>query len=443
MKKALVLFCMLAMLIVGSDVFAGSIDYLTNQSPEYMMSFTRTAATDSADIANYNPAGTVFMAKNGLYLNAGVQYLMKPYEQTAGGTTYEQDEPSIIPNFYAVYKQDDWAAFFSFTVPAGGGKLKWDDGDATTAALIAKTAAGAAALAGGTGATTINSQSIEAESMYFGLTLGGAYKINNMISVSLAGRYIISQRAAKASANFAMDAVGAVPGNESTVVIDSDFEYEAQGFGGIIGVDIRPIEGLTIGLRYETVTKLEYEYTMNTRSATVSGPVPAVNTGVQNSLLTTLAGLDKDGQKLQYDLPALLSVGAEYVVMPGLTVGVTGVYYFIKQADWEGAEDNFENGWEAAISVAYQVMPDLKVSAGFNWTESGAQEDAIVPENPSLDSWSVGLGAMYNVMPDLTLTLAGSRTQYVTDEFGEGAAEIEYKKVVWNMAFGVQYRMDM
>lgn len=252
MKKALVLLCMLAIVLSGATVFAGSIDYLTNQSAAYMMTFARTAATDDADIANYNPAGTVFMAQNGLYISGSVQYLIKPYEMEFMGETYEQSEPSIIPNLYMVYKADDWAAFFSVTIPAGGGSLKWDDGSATTAGLIAQTigkaratVAATPALGGaanvGTGANTISTQSIEASSMYVGLTLGGAYKVNDMFSFSLAGRYIISQRSAKAAADFTADLVLSAAGQETSFSVESDYEYEAQGFGGIIGVDVRPI----------------------------------------------------------------------------------------------------------------------------------------------------------------------------------------------------------
>ncbi len=452
MKKALVLLCMLAIVLSGATVFAGSIDYLTNQSAAYMMTFARTAATDDADIANYNPAGTVFMAQNGLYISGSVQYLIKPYEMEYMGETYEQSEPSIVPNLYAVYKADDWAAFFSFTIPAGGGSLKWDDGSATTAGLIAKTVATAKATGGGTGATTINSQSIEASSMYMGLTLGGAYKVNDMFSFSLAGRYIISQRSAKAAANFTADLVNdAAPGGvgvgSTTVDIESDYEYEAQGFGGIIGIDVRPMQGLTIGLRYETVTQLEYEYTMNERKATVTGePAMVASATFQPGLISTLASLDKDGQKLRYDLPALLALGVQYTVMPGLDVMAGGVYYFLKQADMEGAEDNYDNGWEVSIGATYMVMPELKVGAGFNYTVSGVDPEYYANvENPNLDSWTVGLGAIYTAMPDLNITLAGSRTQYLTETKAgtTSATDVELKKVVWNFALGAQYRIAL
>lgn len=205
---------------------------------------------------------------------------------------------------------------------------------------------------------------------------------------------------------------------------------------------------MTIGLRYETVTQLEYEYTTNTRQANVTtftgGETFA--SGLSTALLTQLAGLDKDGGKLRYDLPALLALGVQYTVMPGLDVMAGGVYYFLKQADMEGAEDNYDNGWEVSVGATYMVMPELKVGAGFNYTVTGVDPEYYANvENPNLDSWTVGLGATYTAMPDLNITLAGSRTQYLTETKAgtTSATDIELKKVIWNIALGAQYRIAL
>jgi long-chain fatty acid transport protein len=444
MKKILPVLCLLGILFSSTLACAGSIDYLSNQSAEYLMTFSRNAATDSADIASYNPAGIVFLPKNGLYLNASGQYIFKPYEQTYRGETYKQDEPTILPNLYAVYKQDAWAAFFAATVPAGGGRIKWKDGTATTAGLILQTAGLAAGEGGGTGATTINSQDLEASSWYVGLTPGVAYKVNEWISLALSGRYIIAKRSASAFADFTMDAVGAVPVNETSVVIDSDFDYTARGWGGIAGIDVRPMEELMLGVRYETATRLDFKYSVNSRSATVAGPVPLLNQTVSSGLLANLSSLDKDGQEHRYDLPALLGLGANYTLKPGLDVMSSFNYYFIKNADWEWVS-GYHNGWELSLGGTFMVMPELKVGAGYLYTVSGETESTpFKAENPHLDSWTVGLGGAHAALPNFDVTLAGARTQYLTDSNNEGTAdEIRFKKVVYGIALGVQYRFDL
>lgn len=444
MKRILPVFCVFGILFSSTLAFAGSIDYLSNQSAEYLMTFSRNAATDSADIASYNPAGIVFLPQNGLYLNTSAQYLFKPYNQTYRGQTYRQDEPTIIPNLFTVYNQDKWAAFFAATVTAGGGKIKWKEGNATTAGLILQTAGTAAVSGGGTGATTINSQSLEAYSRYIGLAPGVAYKFNDMISMAVSGRYIKADRYARAFADFTMDAIGPVPGNETSVVVDSNFDYNARGFGGILGIDIKPMEKMMLGLRYETVTKLDFKYSVSSRSAAVTGPVAALNNTLSNGLLATLASLDKDGQEIRYDLPAVLGLGANYTVMPGLDVMSGLNYYFIKNADWEGV-NGYHNGWEISLGATYKVVPDLKVGVGYLNTVSGETDSTpYVAENPHLDSWTGGLGFIYTATPNFDVTLAGSRTQYRTDSNNGGTAdEVEFKKVVYNIAAGVQYRFDM
>ena len=150
--KKFSLMLVLAVMMTSSAVFAGSIDYLVNESAKFLMTFTRNASTEaSADIANYNPAGTAFLAP-GLYLDLSNQFLMKPYKQDYTVTTahtmlpsstyadesVEQSEPTLLlPNFYAVYNFGELgpgklAAYLHAGIPAGGGTLKWDDGTAGT-----------------------------------------------------------------------------------------------------------------------------------------------------------------------------------------------------------------------------------------------------------------------------------------------------------------------
>jgi hypothetical protein len=70
----------LCALFSASGLFAGSLDYLSNQSARYAMTFSRNAATDAADIVAYNPAGTALLPQ-GLSIDISNQTLIKPYEQ--------------------------------------------------------------------------------------------------------------------------------------------------------------------------------------------------------------------------------------------------------------------------------------------------------------------------------------------------------------------------
>lgn len=81
MKKRSMLFAIAVLAAVcTTEVYAGSIDYLSNQSAEYIRTFSRNASTD-ADAVHYNPAGTAFM-KDGIYFYLSNQTVLKEYTST-------------------------------------------------------------------------------------------------------------------------------------------------------------------------------------------------------------------------------------------------------------------------------------------------------------------------------------------------------------------------
>ena len=135
MKKILVVLCVAGFIVsLASPLMAGGIVNKQNLSSEYLRTISRNAATDAADVTVYNPAGVMKM-EDGIYGNLGLFYASKKYNNEIGGTDYDSDEPSLIPGLFALYKQDKWAGFFAFTIPGGGGKVDYKDGDATTLGL--------------------------------------------------------------------------------------------------------------------------------------------------------------------------------------------------------------------------------------------------------------------------------------------------------------------
>ena len=66
----------MGMACLAPSLWAGSIINKTNLSADFIRTLNRNAATDMADAAVYNPAGTAMM-KDGLYLKADAIYLWK------------------------------------------------------------------------------------------------------------------------------------------------------------------------------------------------------------------------------------------------------------------------------------------------------------------------------------------------------------------------------
>ncbi|CAB5127973.1 hypothetical protein D3OALGA1CA_3036 [Olavius algarvensis associated proteobacterium Delta 3] len=177
MKRVGIIFCALLLILsVPSVLLAGGYVNKSNLSVEYLRTLNRQAATDYADIVEFNPAGTVKL-KDGFTLNLSFQDQMLKVKNTSnpGGTEYESDKPQYIPALYAVYKKNQWAGFFGFNVPLGGGSVEFDQGNATTLRGGAGIAANVLAATGQV--TTISDMKLEAQSFGLGFTLGGAYQI--------------------------------------------------------------------------------------------------------------------------------------------------------------------------------------------------------------------------------------------------------------------------
>ncbi|UCG65036.1 MAG: outer membrane protein transport protein [Deltaproteobacteria bacterium] len=395
-----------------SSVSAGGIDNKQNFSAEYLRTFSRNAATDAADVVAYNPAG-VMKLEDGGYVNLAIFYALKDYSNTIQGVEYESDEPSIIPGLFGVYKTEKWAAFAAFTIPAGGGKVEYDRGSATTFSLASQIIAGS-----GGAFNAIYNQRLEANSYYYGYTLGGAYEVNEMVSVSLGVRYIDATKEAKGSVSLGSP----LPALDGTIV-DLEYEETADGWGGFAGVNITPTEEWNIGIRFETNTKLDFETKVKTQTL----PAP---------LLT-------QGEKLRRDLPGLLGVGVGYTITPKILVEASYTYYLEKNATWEDRattprdESKGGDSYDLGIALTYTFNPQLKGSVGYMLTDTGINPDDMLPEAAELDAQTVCGGILYEVIPGLNLNFALQHTFY---EEGRTSTGIIYKKDITGLGFGIQYK---
>ena len=395
------LFVIGSIFSITSVLFAGGIDNKHNYSTEYIRTLNRNAATDSADAVVYNPAGVVKM-KDGLYVNLSAQEALKDYWHTISGIDYESDTPSFIPGLFGLYKQDKWAAFAAFTIPAGGGKVEYDQGSATTVAI------GKGIIAGSGGFySNIRNQCLKADSIYFGYTFGGAYAINDMVSVSLGARYIDSQKEAKGSVTVA----GLAPDLTAQV----DYEQTASGWGGIVGINLVPNKEFNIGIRYETSTNLDFE------------------TKVKRDDI----GILTNGAKERRDLPALLGLGAAYNISPNVKVEANFTYYINEKANWNGDEDKVDNSYDLGMALEYIFSPRLKGSFGYMYTKAGINPDDMTPEAPELDAHSIGGGFCYEATPDLNLNFGIMRAFYCEDTTSTG---MSLNKKVLIISAGIQYK---
>ena len=402
--------------VLISTAYAGAIDNKTNWSAEYIRTLNRNAATDYADIAAYNPAGTVKL-NQGFIINGSMQFLSKKYENNIGSTTLDSDEPSYIPGIFGVYNRGKWSLYGAFSNYGGGGKVDFSQGSLTTYAVqlfLIGMSGGALAAPG--------PQQLTAEQRYLGYTFGGAYSINDMFSLSLGIRYIDSYREAQGSATV-LDA-----NLNPALPVRLNFEEEGTGWGGILGANIAPNDKLNIGIRYEFRTKIDLEAKVIEDTA---------------NLLPPLLGI-VDGQKRPRDLPAILGLGVAYHLTPKLRTEVNLTYYFNEDADWGGFEKGVDNGYDIGITFQYMFTDKITGSVGYMFTKLGVDPPDMLPENPELDADTIGVGIAYAFNEKLHANFSIGNSFYREESFVTAPPlppiPVQYEKNVFFTALGVEYR---
>ena len=406
---------------MAAPAFGGGIDNKQNFSAAYAGSLSRNAATDGADVAAYNPGGLT-MLENGFHLAVDLQPFTFDYDHNYNGETKTATPYLVAPTAFGVYKSDDWAFWGAFTINGGGGETYYKEGNIITEGIGNALSAGAFAAAGLPGGGTLINESAYAESFDYTLTTGAAYKINDIFSVAAGVRYILTDKNVD------------IHGDYSGTHIAGKYSQEADGFGGIFGINIHPSDTINIGIRYETQVNLDWE--TDTSEANAAG----------KALLTVFDRID--GQSYARDLPAVLALGLEWKIRPNLTIKPSYSLYFEKDADWGSQNDAVDgNSYDLALAVQYDINEKWSVSTGYMFIDVDMQPEnfgIIEQMNPPLDCHAVALGARYKFDERLTLTF-GLTGYFYGDETApanpaKGLPEVTYGKTLYQAGIGIQYR---
>lgn len=452
MKKLALIVIGLGVFLVGTpDLWAGGADNKTNWSAEYVRTLNRNAATDSADIVMYNPAGVMKMA-DGLYFNVSAHELLKDYNNEINGKDFDQDEPSTVPGVFSVYRKERWAGFFGASNVLGGGEVDFKDGNATTGLVGFSIIQGANAkllpaltnpplsevIAGQDPRTflysSIKSQDLWAEQVGPGMTLGGAYQLNDEFSVALAARYVDTTRKMKGTIT-----VGAAqlldPGTGTPVNGDITgkvrFKEEASGWGYLLGLNYAPNDAWNFGFRYESQVKLDFDQSI----------------GEDNLNILPALGVT-DGGERRRNLPGIFGLGASCQVLPQLRIEGNMTYYaneFAHFSDIPGTprdESAVDDGYEFGLMAEYLFTDSLVGSLGYLYTITGVDEAKdMTPELPELDSHAVGTGVAWTARENLVFNFGIGHVFYKDASFtSTTGARITYEKEITMFGVGVQYK---
>jgi len=205
-----------------------------------------------------------------------------------------------------------------------------------------------------------------------------------------------------------------------------DVKQTGSGFTPILSLNLKPSDTLNIGIRYEFNTKLE----------------------LTNDSAVDDTGMFPDGYTFRNDIPAILSFGLEYTVMPKLRLMISLNTFFDKQANWNGAEKLVDsNSYDMGVGFEYDITETFLISAGYLYTNVGVKDAYQGDFSHELDSNTIGLGGRIMMTPKISLDFGGLYTKYTDasrswqiDDYPLAFQET-YQRTSWGFSIGIGFHL--
>ena len=451
---------------VSSVTFAGGLLTNTNQN----VAFLRNPARDGAigiDGVYSNPAGVAFLPE-GFHVSLNFQSAYQTREVTStfapfangvgnGGASsklFKGDAKApVVPSLQAAYNRGRWSYSFNFAIGGGGGKCTFEDG-------LGSFESQAALLPLLGSSMGINSYSMDSymrgRQYYYGFQVGAGYKATDNLSAFVGARIVyatcnyygyvrnisvnqpggvdmvgasalfsgqmatyLEQAGQLSAAAEQAAAAGDVSSAERYAALaqqagnaarqmgalavateDVTLNCDQDGWGctPIIGLDYK-IGKFNFGAKYEFKTKIRLE-----------------NRSANSASAERLAMLDKyrDGRKVKEDIPALLTIGAQYEILPSLRVMAGYHHYFDKQASQEGdAQKLLDSGSREFLAGAeWDICDRVQFSVGWQNTHFGLTDAYINDISFNVCSNSMGLGFGIQATKRIKVNVAYFHTFY-------------------------------
>lgn len=416
MKKKLGILAIAALLSTGA--YAASIDHIQTYTPEYLGNQSQNGMINKSSVY-YNPAGLVHL-DNGTYFHIGAQLAVGHEKMDYNGKEYKADLLQYIPTLALYSVRDERTIFWTFGGLGGGGDLEYKDGVAGTAVVpdILNGIVGGLKIKNpalgnmiGDLHFTDNGSSAEGKSLYGQTTIGRAWKVNDKLSISVAGRAVLGMKKLKGDINVK----SSNPNLIKDLHANMDSDRTAWGLGAQIGLNYKATDRLNLAMRYDSRVKLNFKANGNEEKAKLQTTLfekPLAEIGF-SGFYPEYA----DGNKTRRDLPAILALGASYKVTDRWTTAISGNYYFNKDAKMDrvagtiaipnplkpgenitslqGLEPEYDNGWEIALGNEYKLNEKWTLLGSVNYAHTGAKVSSYDDIEFALNSVTVGAGLKY------------------------------------------------
>ena len=434
-------------LMVSNSTFAGGILTNTNQNAAFLRNPSRDAVI-AIDGVYSNPAGIAFLPQ-GFHLSVSWQAAWQKRQMDVNNQLFQLNggkadkyfegvaKAPVIPSFQAAYViNDKWSVSAQFAVGGGGGKCEFAEGLPMFEELVGGQLVGAQATSYGL------SQNLTGKQFFYGFQVGATYRLTDNFSVFggargvlancsyegaitnitangvAAGSYLSGVKAMVDAGLAQLEPVKDVAGYkeqyqklaaqsaalaQGAALLGSDFNLDCaqSGFGitPIIGLDWN-LGKLNLAAKYEFRTKINLENDSENTSANVTALMPAY----------------KDGAKVRSDIPAILTLGAQYQFTDAVRVMGGFHYYWDKDAKGTPIKKG-DNTWEANLGIEWDVNDKILLSLGGQRTQYGFDDADMADTNFNISSTAICLGGAYKFSEKMKLNVGYMHSFYDDHKF--------------------------
>lgn len=401
MKKILI-----AAILLGSSLGLRAGGLMTNTN--YHIAFDRMMARGASfdiDATFSNPAGLAW-GHEGWQLSLNFQkpwqnrdietsipnYLAVPQMGYAGVDIqhkyHGKASAPIVPALFAAYKKDRIAISAMIGIVGSGGFVEYKEGIPMFNTLVMG-AIFKQTIQSPTGPITPDMYTIDSEvkgkQYIYGGQLNFTYKLTDWLAaaIGLRANYYDGYSRAYVKAT-TLEQLG----SQQLVDMKLDCTQRGWGFTPIVSVDFHK-GPVTLAARYEFRTKI------NTKNKTAELPAG----------LGDLAANYEDGNRVRYDMPALLTFAAGYEFTPKLRATLEYHFFDDKNAKMaDNRQEELKHGThEFLAGVEYDINEKFTISCGAQRTDYGLSDNYEQNTSFACDSWSIGLGGAWNITEKIRL----------------------------------------
>lgn len=268
---------------------------------------------------------------------------------------------------------------------------------------------------------------MKGRSYYFGLQLGGAYKINDNLSAYIGVRGVFAscnyngyvqdvQYTAMGQTVNATQVIVTPDGQEKEVNADLSLNCDQSGIGftPIFGLDWMINDKWNVAIKYEAPTRMTLKNKTEMNDYTTYLATPILHDGTENANYQATLGQFADGSKVREDIPAILAAGTEFKATDKLRIDASAKVYFDKSARKEGNKEDLvdHNTWEVALGAEYDVCKLITVSGSWQSTNYGLSDKYMNDLSFNLSSNSLGLGVRIHASKYFNIDLGYMHTMY-------------------------------